>query len=91
MYPQILFSAPRRPADLRRCLLKNTRRRRHLRPRPSRSQINQQIRRARSLLNLFRTEWLLEIQQEQPRPAHLRFLHDRFGEINYELAWLERQ
>jgi hypothetical protein len=42
-------------------------------------------------LNLFRTEWLLEAQQEQPRAAHLRFVHDRIVEIDDEIASLERQ
>jgi hypothetical protein len=49
------------------------------------------MRRLRNLLNLFRTEWLLEAQHEQPRPDHLRFLHDRIGEINDEIAWLGQQ
>ena len=71
--------------------MKFTRRRRHFRPRPSRSQINRQMRRMRTLLNLFRTEWLLEAQQEQPSPAHLRSVHDRIGEINDEIAWLGQQ
>lgn len=70
--------------------MKHTRRRRHLRPRPSRAQVNQQLNRTRRLLNLFRTEWLLEAQQDQPRPAHLRFVHDRVVEINDEMARLER-
>jgi hypothetical protein len=69
--------------------MKHTRRRRHFRP--SRSQINHQMRRMRNLLNLFRTEWLLEAQHEQPSPAHLRSIHDRIGEINDEIAWLGQQ
>ena len=36
--------------------MKQSRRRRHLRPRPSRSQINRQVSHMRSLLNLFRAE-----------------------------------
>ena len=71
--------------------MKHTRRRRHLRPCPSRAQINQQLSQTRRLLNLFRTEWLLEARQEQPRPAHLRFVLDRVVEINDEIANLERQ
>ena len=54
-------------------------------------QINQQLSRTRRLLNLFRAEWLLEAQQDQPRPAHLRFVHDRIVDINDEIASLERQ
>ena len=46
--------------------MKQNRRRRHLRPRPTRSQINQQIGRVRSAIQLFQMEWLLEAQQEQP-------------------------
>ena len=71
--------------------MKQNRRRRHLRPRPSRSQINQQMRRMRSLLNLFRTELLLETQQEKPHSGHLRFVHDRIGEINDQIASLGQQ
>ena len=71
--------------------MKYCRRRRHLRPRLSRAQINQQLSQTRRLLNLFRTEWLLEARQEQPRPAHLRLVHDRVVEINDEIASLERQ
>ena len=71
--------------------MKCTRRRRHLRPCYSRSQINQQLNRTRRLLNLFRREWLLEARQEQPRLAHLRFVHDRIVDLNDEIASLERQ
>ncbi len=71
--------------------MKFCRRRRHLRPRPSRAQLNQELNRTRRLLNLFRTEWLLEAQHEQPRPAHLRFVHDRIVDINDEIATLEQQ
>ena len=66
------------------------RRRRPLRPCPTRHQINQELRRARRLLKLFRAEWLLEAQQEQLRPAHLHFVHDRVVDINHEIARLER-
>ena len=71
--------------------MKYARRRRHLRPRPSRAQIHQQLNRTRRLLNLFRAEWLLEAQQEQPRPAHLRFVHDRVVEINHAIGHLEAE
>ena len=71
--------------------MKNTRRRRHLRPRPSRAQINQQLNRTRRLLNLFRAEWLLEAQQDEPQPAHLHFVHDRIVEINHAIAHLEAE
>lgn len=71
--------------------MKHTRRRRHLRPRPSRAQLNQQLDRTRRLLNLFRAEWLLEAQQEQPRASHLRCVHDRIVEINHEIVHREQQ
>ncbi len=71
--------------------MKINRRRRHLRPRPTRSQINGQLRRLRAALNLLRLEWLLEARQPQPRLAHLRFLNDRVTELNDEIALLERQ
>jgi hypothetical protein len=71
--------------------MKHTRRRRHLRPRPSRAQLNQQLNGARRLLSLCRAEWVLEAQHPEPRGSHLRFLHDRIGEINDELAHLEAQ
>jgi hypothetical protein len=66
--------------------MKHTRRRRHLRPRPSRSQVHHELHRARRLLNLFRTEWLLEAQQAQPRQEHLRSVHDRIVELNDQIA-----
>ena len=71
--------------------MKHTRRRRHLRPQPSRAQLNQQLSRTRRLLNLFRAEWLLEAQHPQSRVSHLRFVHDRIVEINDEIAHLEAQ
>jgi len=57
--------------------MKITRRRCHLRPRPSRAQIRQQIDRLRRQIHLLRTEWLLEAAREDRNPLHLRFLHDR--------------
>jgi hypothetical protein len=71
--------------------MKYHRRRRHLRPRPTRSQINAELRRLRPVRNLLRLEWLLEARNDQPRPAHLRFLHDRIVALNDEIALLEKQ
>ena len=71
--------------------MKFCRRRRPIRPRMSRAQLNQQLNRTRRLLNLFRAEWLLENQQDPPCPAHLRFVHDRIVDLNDEIASLERQ
>lgn len=56
--------------------MKIIRRRRHLRPRPSRAQVRQQIDRLRREIQLFRMEWLLEVAREDRNPLHLRRLHD---------------
>ncbi len=62
--------------------MKQNRRRRHLRPRPTRSQVNQQIEHVRSAIQLFQMEALLEAHNRdrhgsshQPRngqPIHQR-------------------
>ena len=57
--------------------MKITRRRRHLRPCPSRAQIRQQIDRLRRHIHLLRTEWLLEAARADRNSLHLRLLHDR--------------
>jgi hypothetical protein len=69
--------------------MKHSRRRRHLRPRASRSQINQQIEHVRSTLQLFQLEWLMETQTEQPRLPRLRFLHDAVVQMRDEISNLE--
>jgi hypothetical protein len=66
--------------------MKQNRRRCHLRPRPTRAQINAQIGHLCTLRNLLRLEWLIEAQQEQPQQLHLRLLHDRIVEIGDEIA-----
>jgi len=66
------------------------RRRRHLRPSPTRAQINQQISRVCNHLRLFQAEWLLEAQQEQPRLPRLRFLQDAILVMRDEVNTLER-
>lgn len=71
--------------------MKINRRRRHLRPAPSRARIAAQLSRLRLALNLFRLEWILEARNEQPRPERLRFLHDRIVDINDKIALVERQ
>jgi hypothetical protein len=71
--------------------MKMNRRRRHLRPVPTRAQINAELSRLRSLLNLFRVEWIMETRSEQPCPARLHFLHDRIAELRDEIAALEQQ
>jgi len=69
--------------------MKQARRRRHLRPRPTRSQINQQIARMQSALRLFQVEWLLESQRPAPCYQRLRFLHDRIVEMRDEISSME--
>jgi hypothetical protein len=69
--------------------MKQTRRRRHLRPRPTRSQVNQQMGRVRSTLQLFQLEWLVEASKSQPSLSRLRFLHDSILTMKDELEALE--
>jgi hypothetical protein len=69
--------------------MKHTRRRRHLRPQPTRAQINQQIARIQSAIQLFQMEWLLESQRPVPCHQRLRFLHDRIVEMRDEISSLE--
>ena len=69
--------------------MKQRRRRRHLRPRPTRSQLNQQIAHMQSALRLFQVEWLLESQRPAPCYQRLRFLHDRIVEMRDEISSME--
>jgi hypothetical protein len=69
--------------------MKQTRRRRHLRPRPTRSQLTQQIQRARSTLQAFQLEWVLEAQRPERNLGRLRFLHDAIVQMRDELETLE--
>ncbi len=69
--------------------MKQVRRRRHLRPRPTRSQINQAIARIQSAIQLFQLEWVLESQRPAPCHQRLRFLHDRIVEMRDEISSLE--
>ena len=70
--------------------MKHNRRRRHLRPSPTRAQINQQIGRVCNHMRLFQAEWLLEARQEHPRLPRLRFLHDAIIVMRDEVSALER-
>jgi hypothetical protein len=54
--------------------MKINRRRCHLRPRPSRAQIRQQINHLRHQIQLQRMEWLLEVAREERNYLHLRLL-----------------
>lgn len=70
--------------------MKQNRRRRQLRPRPSRSQINQQIRRIGDAMQLFQLEALVEVQKPQPSRPRLRFLDQAVAAMRDEIADLER-
>lgn len=66
--------------------MKQNRRRRHLRPRPSRSQVE----RVRSAIQLFQMEALLEAHNPQPDLPRLRFLNEAVGQMKDEVLSLER-
>jgi hypothetical protein len=70
--------------------MKHTRRRIHLRPRPSRAQVRQQIGRVQSAMQLFQLEWLMESQKSQPSLPRLRFLHDMIAQMRDEVGSLEQ-
>ncbi len=70
--------------------MKQNRRRRHLRPRPTRSQINQQISRVRSAIQLFQMEALLEASKAQPSLPRLQFLDAAVGRMKDEILALEQ-
>lgn len=69
--------------------MKYTRRRRHLRPRPTRAQIAQKIQRVSTTMQFFRLEWLLEANQPEPDHQRLYFLHDSIVKLRDEIASLE--
>ncbi len=70
--------------------MKQRRRRRHLRPRPSRRQINQQIGRVRSAIQLFQVEALLEAGKAQPSSPRLQLLDAAVGQMKNEILALEQ-
>ena len=57
------------------------RRRRALRPRPTRHQVNQEIRRARRLQELFRVEQALELRRPEPDVVHLRYIQNQLAAL----------
>jgi hypothetical protein len=70
--------------------MKQNRRRRHLRPRPSRSQVNQQISRLCANIQLFQMEALLEAHNPQPSLPRLRFLNEAVGQMKDDVLSLEQ-
>lgn len=69
--------------------MKQNRRRRHLRPRPTRSMVNQQIQRVRAALQAFQLEWILEAQRPERDLGRLRLLHDAIVQMREEIFSLE--
>jgi len=65
------------------------RRRRALRPRPTRHQINQQIRRLRRLHEMFRVEGALELSRPQPDVAHLHYVQQQIAALQDAISALE--
>ena len=65
------------------------RRRRAQRPRPTRHQLNQEIRRARRLQELFRLEQALELGRPKPDAAHLRYIQDQLAALEDSVINLE--
>lgn len=70
--------------------MKQQRRRRHLRPRPCRSQINQQLEHIRSTMQLFQIEGLLEASKPEPSLPRLHFLDRMLGLLQEEAVSLEK-
>jgi len=54
---------------------------RALRPRPTRRQINQEIRCACRLHELFRVEGVLELSRPQPDVVHLRYVQQQIAAL----------
>lgn len=65
------------------------RRRRALRPRPTRHQINQEISRARRMHELFRIEQAIELSKAQPDIAHLRYVQEQLATLEDVVMTLE--
>jgi hypothetical protein len=57
--------------------MKNTRRRRHLRPRLTRCQVRQELRRASMWRQLLKIEAALELGRPTPDLSRLRWLHNQ--------------
>ncbi len=69
--------------------MKQTRRRRHLRPRATRSQIRHSIDQLQRTLNLVRVEAALELRRPTPSVEHLRSLEHRALECQEAISLME--
>jgi len=67
----------------------NIRRRRPLRPRPTRHQVNQEISRARRLHQLFEIERVIELQRPEPDVSHLRYVQNQIASLEDIMVTLE--
>ena len=70
--------------------MKHAHRRRHLRPRPTRSQIHHQLGRISRTIQTFQVAWLVEAQQPDANLDRLRFLSDAIGAMRDEAVSLEK-
>ena len=69
--------------------MKHTFRRRARRPRPTRSQIHQELSRARHLHELFRLEQAIELNRPQPDVSHLDYVQRQLIALEDAVATLE--
>jgi hypothetical protein len=65
------------------------RRRRAVRPRPTRHQVNQEISHARRLHELFRIEQTIELSKPAPDVAHLRYTQEQLAALEDVVMTLE--
>lgn len=70
--------------------MKQTRCRRHLRPRPSRSQLNHQIGHVCSAIQAMQVETLIELQKPTPNLPRLQFLNKMIDLAKDEVLSLEK-
>ena len=69
--------------------MKQNRRRRHLRPRPNRSQIRHSLQQLERTLNLLRVEAALELRRPAPSIEHLRCLEHGVLECQDTISLVE--
>ena len=66
----------------------NSRRRRHLRPRPTRSQIHNSVQQYQTALQALRTEVAFELSRPSPSPERIHRMQER---ANFVLDLLARE
>ena len=65
------------------------RRRRPLRPRPTRHQVNQEISHAHRLHQMFQIERVMELSKAQPDVAHLCYIQEQIAALEDVVMTLE--